>query len=314
MHQVPCPVSAEELQRLHHEEKLTDEAIALRLGDDATVKRVRAWRKRFGIVTLSRTLRSDVPPIEGRLRSLLVGSMLGDGRLSRTAHAARYHERHCVAQKDYLAWKIRQLGSWVQTEMQPVVREFPAWRIHTVSHPSLLEWHAMFYDLGVDAPKRLDPKVIPLVDAFALAVWFMDDGSTGWWPRITFGMSPVSRGIAMGIFSAFGLHPRWETCKGNTGNFIFEGEDQAHHFIEFVNPHIHDCMKSKLVFGFQGPHYRVRQALTEQVLRDRASRDVPLKQIAREFGVGEATVSRHLVEWGIPHLRRRGRPPRVKLV
>lgn len=307
----PCPISSEELQRLYQEEKLTDEALAQRLGQAATAKRVRSWRKRFGIETIQRTSRNEVPTIEGRLRSVLVGSMLGDGRLSRTANSARYHENHCDAQKGYISWKANEWGSWVSDEIKPVIwkkpaGDFPGWRFHTVSHASLLEWHSFFYD--ATGPKRLDRGIVPLVDELALAVWFMDDGSTGWWPRITFGMDPVSQGIAMAIFLRHGFKPRWEVHKGNTGEFIFEGEDQAHRFIDLVKPHMPECMSAKLVFGFQGPHYHVRRAATEEVLCELAGQGMPLAQMARELGVGHMTVSRYLKKYGIPHPRRIGRP------
>lgn len=78
---IPCPVSAEELRRLVHGEKLTDDAIASLLG--GTNHRVQSWRRRYGIEAVARWARHDVPPIEGRLKSLLVGSMLGDGRIVR---------------------------------------------------------------------------------------------------------------------------------------------------------------------------------------------------------------------------------------
>ena len=239
--------------------------------------------------------------------------MLGDGRLSRTANASRYMENHCEEQKDYLAWKVEQWGSWAKEPIKPVVwrrpeGDFNGWRFHTVSHSSLNEWHALFYD--ATGPKRLDRKAVDLVDDYALAIWFMDDGSAGWWPRITFGMDPVSQGIAMGIFSQHGFTPRWEIHKGNTGEFLFEGEDQALRFISLVKPHMPECMVKKLVFGFQGPHYQVRQVLTEDVLRDMSSRGVPIKRIARELGQVETTVRRYLKDFNIDHPRTLGRPKR----
>jgi hypothetical protein len=312
-----CPVTAEELRRLYVEEKLTDEAIVERLGQEATVKRVRSWRHRYGIETIGRTERNDVLPIEGRLRSLLVGSMLGDGRLSRTVNASRYMENHADAQKDYLAWKIEQWGTWVKEPMAPVTwhkptGDFHGWRFHTVSHPRLNEWHSLFYD--AEGPKRLDSRVLDYVDAFALSVWFMDDGSTGWWPRITFGLGAPSYAIAMDIFAKFSLKPRWDVHKGNTGEFIFEGEDQAHLFIALVTPHMPECMASKLTFGFQGPHYQIRQVLTEDVLRDMASRGVPIKRMAEELGQSSSTIDRHLRDLGIHHPRKVGRPKQVQVL
>ena len=290
MRAIPCPISSSDLAHLYLEEKLTDEAIVQRIGEGATLKRVRAWRVRFGSQTLHRADRNEVLPIEGSLRSLLIGSMLGDGRLSRTAHASRYQENHADDQKSYLAWKVVQWGPWVKDGLHPVCWKQPGgvfhgWRFHTVSHHSLNEWHSLFYD--IQAPKRLRPQVVDLVDEYALAIWFMDDGSSGWWPRITFGMGSFSRKIALNVLEKFGLHPRWELHKGETGDFIFGGEDQAHHFIGLVQPHMFTDMQRKMTFGFQGPHYR---------------------RMASELGQSVTTVSRHLEKLGVHHPRKVGRP------
>ncbi len=254
-----------------------------------------------------------MPPIEGSLVSLLVGSVLGDGRLDRLKNTTRFIENHAADQREYLEWKAALWGSWVKSGVKPVVwkrpeGDFPGFRFETVAHAELNPWHNVFYGMGTK--KRLDRAVVPLVDEFALAVWFMDDGSAGWWPRITFSMDVVSQGIAMGIFDRFGLHPRWEIHKGNTGDFIFEGEDQAHRFIALVTPHMPECMRRKLTFGFQGPHYQVRQVLTEDVLRKMASEGVPIKRMARELGQSETTVRRYLQTLNIAHPRRIGRPRR----
>ena len=314
MRAISCPISFEELRRLYIDEKLTDNAIAAHLGHDTTAKHVRSWRHRFGIETLSRSLRNEVPPIEGRLRSLLIGSMLGDGRLSRTVNASRYMENHANDQREYLAWKVAQWGSWVAEPMKPVTwhlaeGQFNGWRFHTVSHPSLNDYHALFYPSP--GPKRLDRRVIDIVDAYALAVWFMDDGSHGWWPRITFGMAPEYRAVAEDIFAKFSLQPRWETHKGNTGTWHFHEEDQAHLFISLVKPHMPECMSHKLAFGFQGPHYQVRQSMPEAVLREMATQGIPLQEMGRRLGVGYNTVSRYLQDLGIPHPRKVGRPKKA---
>lgn len=306
---VPCPISEAELRTLYLEAKLTDSEIAAQVG--CPLKHIRRWRHRWGIETLGRTERHEIPPIEGRLRSVLVGSMLGDGRISKSTHVARYSENHCEDQKEYLEWKSKEWGSWVQLGLRPVLwktmgGEFPGWRCETVSHETMLSWHELFYpELG---PKQLQPPVVDLVDALALAIWFMDDGSAAWWPIITFGMKPESREIAQAIFRKFNLNPRWDSGQGNTGQFIFEGEDQAHLFISLVQPHMPEFMHYKLNFGFQGPHYQVREKAPEETLRGMASKGVPIRRIAKLTGVGASTVSRHLTKHGIEHERVVGRP------
>lgn len=312
MKRIECPVVPDVLRYLYEVEKLTDEAIVGRLGSGATLKRIRSWRKRFGIRTLVRTERHEVPPIEGRLRSLLVGSMLGDGRLDRLPNSTRYIENHADSQRAYLEWKRLQWGPWSKSELKPVSwtlkgKTFPGWRFETVAHTTLNEWHALFY--APTGPKLLTSGVSDLVDALALAVWYMDDGSAEWWPTITFGMPESSRTVALTILNGFNLHPRWASRKGNTGYLVFEGEDQAHLFIALVKPHMPECMQYKLNFGFQGSHYQVRKALPEDLLREMAERGIPIRRIANELGIAATTVERHLRSYGIQHPRKIGRPP-----
>lgn len=88
MRAIPCPIAEEELADLYTVQKLTDQKIADHIGQGATVKRVRSWRRRFGIATMLNALRRDVTPIEGTLKSLLIGSMLGDGRLASSGPSA----------------------------------------------------------------------------------------------------------------------------------------------------------------------------------------------------------------------------------
>jgi hypothetical protein len=164
----------------------------------------------------------------------------------------------------------------------------------------------MFYP--EPGPKQLQPQVVDLVDTLALAIWYMDDGTSNWWPTIIFGMNSRSFEIARTIFQKFNLNPRWYLRKGNTGEFIFEGEDQAHLFISLIKPHVPECMQYKLKFGFQGEHYQVRQLLPEDTLRELASKEVPIRRIAKMLGVGSTTVDRHLKKHGIEHARTVGHP------
>jgi hypothetical protein len=311
MKAIPCPIPPAELRRLYLEEKLTDEQIVDRIGEGATLKRVRSWRKQFDTPTLNRSARHDVPPVEGPLQSLLVGSMLGDGRVARNPHTARYIENHTENQRDYLEWKRQQWGSWSKNELSPVSwthkgKTYPGWRFETVSHASLLPWHDLFYP--VPGPKRLQEKVVDLVDPFAFAVWYLDDGHARWWPIITFGMDLASRGIAWGIFEKLGFTPRWYLHQGKTGEFIFEGEEQTERFIRFVEPHVPECMKHKLQFGFQGRYYEIRQTAPEDKLREMAAEGVPIKRMAQMLGLSASVVDRRLTKLGIDHPRTVGRP------
>jgi len=314
MQPVPCPISPERLQDLYLEEKLTDDQIVTLLNtEDAswevTVKRVRSWRKRLGVRTLKKWGRHDVPPIEGRLRSLLIGSMLGDGRIG--TGLPRYMENHSEAQRGYLEWKAALWGeAWVPDGVKPVQwGKYPGFRLQTVSHPSLCPWRDLFYENREKGWKRLIPEVVDQVDELALAIWYLDDGCAAWWPTFTFGASKDSLPVAEAIFEKFGLAPRWQLLKGQTGNFHMEREDTAHKFLEIIRPHVPECMAYKLSgFGFQGSHYKVRQKLTEETLRPLAEAGVPIRRIASQLGVGATTVNTYLKRLGISHPRTKGNP------
>lgn len=314
MKAISCPIPEADLRHMYSEEKLSDEQIVSRMGGEATLKRVRSWRRRFGIETICRTERHILPAIEGRLQSVLVGSMLGDGRISQSTHVARYRENHSAAQLEYLEWKAKEWGSWLKVGIKPVEwtlkeQTFQGYRFETVSHASLLPWHRLFYP--EPGPKRLQQQVVDLVDPLAFAIWFMDDGSAAWWPLITFGMDLASRGIALAIFDKFGFRPRWELSTGSTktGQFLFDGETQAEKFIALVEPHMPECMRYKFKFGFQGPQYQLRQRLTEAKLRELAAQAVPIKRMAQMLQESATTIDRYLREFGIPHPRTVGRPP-----
>lgn len=310
MKAIPCPVPPETLRTLYLEEKLTDEEIVSRIGQGSTLKRVRSWRRRFGIQTICRTERHTVPPIEGELQSVLVGSMLGDGCLSRSTHVSRYMENHSDEQKDYLLWKLSKWGSWVKDGIKETTwRTFSGWRFETVSHASLNPWQELFYP--TPGPKQLQERVVDLVDPLAFAVWFMDDGTAAWWPLITFGMPVASRGVALSIFDEFGFSPRWQLTQGRTGQWVFDGEQQAEHFISLVAPHVPECMKYKLEFGFQGVGYQLRHSLTEEKLRELASKGTPIRRMAEMMGEAPTTVDRYLKKYEISHPRVVGRPRRV---
>lgn len=319
MRAIPCPIPSHELDHLYTIEKLTDDEIAERLGNGATLKRVRSWRTRFGIETIPRWSRHDVPALEGRLRSLLVGSMLGDGRLVYRTHATHYTERHEDDQRAYLEWKLAQWGSWVRTVPKPNDKVeggkvYRTWRFNTVAHASLNEWQALFYERRDRGWKRLLPAVVDLVDDFALAVWYLDDGGAAWWPYITFGADVKSREVAWAIFEKFGLKPRWQFVKQGdqgreTGAFHMEREDTAERFLELVRPHVPECMSYKLRFGYDtGRNNIVKGKLTKEVLAELAAEGVPIRRMAKLLGVGGATIDRHLRKHGIEHLRVRGNP------
>jgi hypothetical protein len=105
-------------------------------------------------------------------RSLIIGTMLGDGAM-RCKREALLEVNHSLAQSDYVDWKYHILKNLVRTppRQRSGNGDRVAYRFTTLSLPDLTPIHDMFYKEG--------KKVVPVLelDAAALAVWFMDDGS-----------------------------------------------------------------------------------------------------------------------------------------
>ncbi len=110
-------------------------------------------------------------------RSILIGTLLGDGYLRRLkGRADAFLEvNHSISQRNYVDWKYNQL--------KPFVKSLPrsysgngkriGYRFATKQHPELTQMKEDFYD-------RQGYKIVPknlVVNSLALAVWFMDDGS-----------------------------------------------------------------------------------------------------------------------------------------
>ena len=116
-------------------------------------------------------------------KSVLIGSILGDGtlQLGERGANANFKSEHGLVQKEYVYWKYNIFKPWVFTEpkisyryKESRERYAKSYWFRTVRHPTLTEFHKRFYENG----KKMIPKDIAGdIDALALAVWVMDDGS-----------------------------------------------------------------------------------------------------------------------------------------
>lgn len=110
-------------------------------------------------------------------KSLIVGSLLGDGYMSCKTHAY-LKICHSIAQKQYVDWKYRLLAPLVRTKPKAYKGNGKriGYRFCTRSLPVLTDYYDKFY--GCHGRKHIPDnlRITPL----ALAVWFMDDGARSW--------------------------------------------------------------------------------------------------------------------------------------
>ena len=105
-------------------------------------------------------------------RSIIVGTLLGDGAMRCKANAL-LEINHSVHQQAYVEWKFRHLAELVSTPPKQRIGNGGriAYRFVTRSLPELTPYYRLFYD----GRRKVAPEVelTPLM----MAVWLMDDGS-----------------------------------------------------------------------------------------------------------------------------------------
>ncbi len=117
-----------------------------------------------------------------RQKSVLIGTILGDGYLQKTGKEnARLRLEHGFRQKEYLFWKVAELGNLFQGKpkylerVHPISRKvYKYFRHQSQSTPYLGKLRKIFYQ---DNQKRIPENIDKfLYSPLALAVWYMDDG------------------------------------------------------------------------------------------------------------------------------------------
>jgi hypothetical protein len=105
-------------------------------------------------------------------KSIIIGSLLGDGHLERNGAHFRLQITHSIKQKIYLLWKMRKLKRLISGKIY-IYRS--SCRFRTKTLPIFDKFKRMFYVNGV---KKVPSEIHSILeDKLALAVWFMDDGN-----------------------------------------------------------------------------------------------------------------------------------------
>lgn len=187
-------------------------------------------------------------------RSLVVGSVLGDGYLNKHDHYfASFQENHCVEQEEYLRLKSRVLNKFSNVDVSEPRpnsgygdgKYYVSW--HTLAQPWMNDLHEEFYG---SSGKRITDAIASWIDPLALAIWYCDDGScvrksgreNSYWTRIsTYGYDRESLKIACStIDERFGVKFKIDSsgCIGVYGD--------SKKFQELISPYVPKCMSYKV--------------------------------------------------------------------
>lgn len=168
----------EELFRsLYIDELKTCEEIGKIVG--LTKSGVRHWKRKWKIPEIKGErfyLKIKNKPLTDNVKSILTGSLLGDGSI--THHMEGYHLSitHSLKQEQYVLWKKDQIGDIIQANPCYYIDETTnskCVRIQSIKHPELYNLRKLWYPNDL---KILTMDNIKSLDALGLAIWYMDDG------------------------------------------------------------------------------------------------------------------------------------------
>lgn len=115
-----------------------------------------------------------------RLKTIIMGTLLGDANLNRRGSNYRLLIKHGESQRSLIEWKRRELeaitGMKINEFSQKVKgKSYRFCQFVTLTHPAFTILHSIFYR---GRRKIVSTHIQELVtDPLALAVWIMDDGA-----------------------------------------------------------------------------------------------------------------------------------------
>ena len=187
-------------------------------------------------------------------RSILVGTLLGDGHLETQDGGKTYRLKieHQLAQKDYLEWIYEQFREWVTGGIRKRIKKngYEYVLFDTYSHASFRFYAQQFYLNGTKVIPRLISK---LLDPIVLAIWFMDDGSWKSDHHKTFIIHTLGYGkrdlesVQKVLKEKFGIETSLHSQKGKYWRLYIKSES-ANTFKELIEPYTSQIpsMKNKM--------------------------------------------------------------------
>jgi hypothetical protein len=231
--------------------------------------------KRKGATFIKRV--NEEMPLTEEAKQVIVGSLLGDGTISK---GGDFREKHSLKQEEYLKWKAEKIGHIVNDVSrydnfdERYDKMISGYLIRTKTHSFLIDLEKLFYK-KIDDVKRI--KIIPeniseYLNPLVLAIWFMDDGTTGWNYRhgvkqsenaypycalCTDGFSNSDiENLIIAIKHVFGLNAEYHMhCNHNENQDVkvrirFDVQETKKLF-EIIKPHIHQ----NLLYKINGEEY-----------------------------------------------------------
>jgi recombination protein RecA len=239
------------------------------------------WREAGEIAVGDRVMLAQPHLLSPSQWQLILGSVMGDGNLSRPVrrddHSARFRMGHGARQAAYLDWKLSLLANIPHTR---TVNAKGAVFGDVTPLAELAELREAVY-FG-DGKKHLSWDYLKELTPLALAIWYMDDGcftvrSKGVQERTRGGsgrieicieaMSPGSRErLVQYLRDTHGLDVRLRVSGARRVSYLVFTTSASEKFQRLVAPFVHPSMAYKLLPRLRG-QFAVKPEFVEPVIR-----------------------------------------------
>jgi recombination protein RecA len=239
------------------------------------------WREAGEIAVGDRVMLAQPHLLSPSQQQLILGSLMGDGSLSRPVrredHSARFRMGHGAGQAAYLDWKLSLLAN-VQHTRTVNAKGAVFGDLTPLAELSELR-EAVYFG---DGKKHLSWDYLKKLTPFALAVWYMDDGcftvrSKGVQERTRGGsgrieicveaMSPGSRKrLLQYLRDTHGLDVRLRVSGARRVSHLTFTTSASEKLQKLVAPFVHPSMAYKLLPRFQG-QFAVKPEFVDPVIR-----------------------------------------------
>lgn len=132
--------------------------------------------------SMDNTVGRQIKKLHKLQKEILVGCLLGDGRLECRSkeNTARLRIHHGDAQRSYVMWKYKMFQEITSCKPRKIIWEDKkrnltcvSWYFHTLTLDEMKDLYQTFYK---DGKKVLPSNILEILTPLALAVWTMDDG------------------------------------------------------------------------------------------------------------------------------------------
>lgn len=190
------------------------------------------------------------------VKEILVGSILGDGHITRYSGRSKTSSvciKYDARYLDYTKWLHRKLKS---LKPSPIKKKngYHQYQFRTQSREDIGELRRIFYPRGI---KKVPGDIDQYLEPISLAVWYQDDGTLDnrrkYHANSLFATHCFSKRqcniLVSALWRKFGIDARVCRClmRGKLRYRLYVVSESMHKLMYYIEPYVQKCFRYKLI-------------------------------------------------------------------